>query len=188
MAENRTVDQINLIAAISRELTRQGFKKATVTQLNAVIQAANLVCDAIANPDRPSQAGSGLEAWLLSGDTGLSSLTMAFHLSKALGWDVTPVNIKLGTWTHGCTPGYTPSDPSDLRRCIGLLEAVPDFKPVLPTISGVSPEWAALVAAWDELKQLLEADRLNSKKSKLENYKCYPRMQEVLKGARKAQP
>lgn len=47
-----------------------------------------------------------------------------------------------------------PRDPSDFRRCMGLLEAVPDMRKHLSAMAKVSAVWAALVARWDELERL----------------------------------
>jgi hypothetical protein len=63
-----------------------------------------------------------------------------------------------------------PHDGGDLGRCIGLLEAVPEFRDRLQEMRKVGPEWAALIDHWDELEGMYRTkdDRL------------YERMQEIL--------
>lgn len=71
--------------------------------------------------------------WLLTADTGQSSKAMA---RAVLG-------IPGGT--------HHPYDPSDVARCIGLLDAAPGIKAneaMVQAIAGMSPQWASLVDAW----------------------------------------
>jgi len=51
-----------------------------------------------------------------------------------------------------------PHDGGDLGRCLGLLDAVPEFRKRLGEMKAVGPEWAALVDRWDELEALYRAD------------------------------
>jgi hypothetical protein len=78
--------------------------------------------------------------WLVGENTGQSSKTMAAVLSG--------LPLSEGRSSH-------PYDPSDFRRCVGLLNAVPSLRLKLPAMAAVSPEWAALVKEWDELESLL---------------------------------
>lgn len=50
--------------------------------------------------------------------------------------------------------GPTPADPSDLNRCLLLLEAAPEIRESFPTIAAHSPQWAALIARWEEVEAL----------------------------------
>lgn len=87
--------------------------------------------------------GKQLNEWLRSGNVGLSS--------KAIASKMTGINfVKTEIWglPH-------PSDPSDFKRCVDLLIAVPEFKDRLDEMKEVSPTWAALVDNWDELERLL---------------------------------
>lgn len=52
----------------------------------------------------------------------------------------------------------TPSDPSDLRRCRALLEAVPEFAARLDEMATVSTQWAKLCAAWSGLCALMDEE------------------------------
>lgn len=75
--------------------------------------------------------------WITSDDTGLSSQAIWTHMTGGANWP----------WGY---PHY-PHDPSDLGRCLRLLEAVPEWKPRIAEMAERGPEWAALVARWDEL-------------------------------------
>lgn len=76
--------------------------------------------------------------WMAFGETGCSSLAIV-------------------QGTTGIPTGRqdTPSDPSDLRRCVQLLEAVPALRQRLHLMRSVSPGWAALVDAWDDITETL---------------------------------
>ncbi|MEL3893148.1 hypothetical protein [Pseudomonas aeruginosa] len=50
----------------------------------------------------------------------------------------------------------TPSDPSDLGRCLRLLELVPEWKARISEMAIHGREWAALVSHWEELHQLMD--------------------------------
>ena len=74
--------------------------------------------------------------WLLTGKTGASSKCIAAHLTG-----------------NECDGNY-PSDDGDFGRCVGLLGAVPEFRPMLPKMAEVNRYWAALVKEWDALEAL----------------------------------
>jgi hypothetical protein len=76
-------------------------------------------------------------AWIVGGDTGLSSKAIWAHMMGA-------PNPRFG-WSH-------PSDPDDLGRCLRLLEEIPEWKPRLPEMAARSKKWAALVASWDRIE------------------------------------
>ena len=76
--------------------------------------------------------------WLIRGDIGLSSKTMAAWLA-------------FGTIFEG---GHHYShDPDDFDRCLRLLEAVPELRPLLPKMAALSPIWEALIKHWDEIER-----------------------------------
>lgn len=79
--------------------------------------------------------------WLASGERGLSSETIFQHL--------TGVKVIKDHWESRFP--FTPSDPADLRRCRLLLEQVPELAPRIGEMATASPEWAGLVARWDEI-------------------------------------
>jgi hypothetical protein len=81
---------------------------------------------------------SAATRWLASGERGTSSNTM---FSTLTGVDA----------LSGAHPSH-PYDPDDLDRCLQLLEAMPELRAKLPVMAHVSPEWAALVRAWDAVE------------------------------------
>lgn len=78
--------------------------------------------------------------WLAKGERGTSSETIVAFLWKL------PITGRWGM-TH-------PLDPSDLRRCLLLLQASPETRARLPEMNAVSPEWRGLVERWDELERM----------------------------------
>ena len=82
--------------------------------------------------------------WLAFGERGISSEAIVTHL--------TGVSVS----RYGSM--YEPLDPSDFRRCEQLLRQVPLARLVFPAMSEVSPAWARLVDAWDELVALAESE------------------------------
>ena len=81
-----------------------------------------------------------VNAWLQDGERGISSEAI---VSKLAG-----INIS-GKWGL-----LAPCDPSDFKRCMDLLKAVPEFRPRLQEMSEVSEYWKLLVKNWDELDRL----------------------------------
>jgi hypothetical protein len=47
--------------------------------------------------------------------------------------------------------GGHPSDPSDLGRCLRLLELFPEWKPRVSEMAAYGAGWAGLTARWDEI-------------------------------------
>lgn len=81
---------------------------------------------------------SRLAEWFASGDTGTSSETMALWLSSK-------VKCRWGA--------STPSDPSDLGRCLRLLERIPEWKARVSEMAECSRDWARMVRYWDQIAQ-----------------------------------
>ena len=78
----------------------------------------------------------------LTGRSGTSSRTMlAVFLSLPLD--------------HGSSP----SDDGDFGRCVALLDAVPEWRPLLPRMASVSLEWRLLVHDWETLEKLHRTGR-----------------------------
>lgn len=75
--------------------------------------------------------------WLAGGDSGMSSKAICYHM--------------LGMKSDGSFP----LDPSDLGRCLRLLELFPEWKPRIGEMARYSPYWAALVERWDELAEMM---------------------------------
>lgn len=87
-----------------------------------------------------------LRRWLGSGERGISSNCIVEHLTgvPALG--------------SRSAFGHHPHDGDDLRRCMLLLEAVPELRSEMPRMASASKEWAALVPHWEELIDLLKRE------------------------------
>lgn len=81
--------------------------------------------------------------WLANGETGNSSQTIAF----------TVLGIKFNHANH-------PYDPADFRRCMELLDAVPELRERkhMKKVAALSDEWKGLVARWDEIEALLREE------------------------------
>lgn len=88
-----------------------------------------------------------LVEWLQRGDRGVSSETIVEVLEGL------PIGTLVGRNTGRC-----PQDPSDFRRCVLLLRAVPSYRARLGELASVSPGWAALVEHWQELEDLLSEE------------------------------
>lgn len=63
-----------------------------------------------------------------------------------------------------------PHDGGDLGRCIGLLDAVPEYRERLAEVKTIGSEWAALIDHWPELEARWRRD----------DDKLYDRMREIL--------
>lgn len=135
------LSQINLISAISTEIEKQipGIP-AEPRYMNAIIKAANLVCDEFKKPLVKASEDMGLAAWLASDDVGLSSKYMASVLSEQF-----------------YASNNYPRDPADLGRCIRLLVAVPELASQLHEMKACSPQWSAVIDNWEKWKDLYEA-------------------------------
>ena len=109
-------------------------------------------------------AEAALRNWLISGHTGVSSLTIAHVLSRT-------ASPRYGA--------HVPLDPSDFGRCLGLLTAVPEFAGRLKEVAAKYPEWAPLVREWDNLKELYYEELPYGTAPKL-----YERMQDLIEEGR----
>jgi hypothetical protein len=74
--------------------------------------------------------------WAASSSTGASSLAL--------------LKVMLGDRPK--TSFCYPHDGSDLGRCIGLLDAVPEYRERLAEMKAIGKEWAALIDHWPELE------------------------------------
>ncbi|WP_319780031.1 hypothetical protein [Maridesulfovibrio sp.] len=111
-----------------------------------------------------------LTQWLDNGRRGVSSNAIATRLSG------------IGCGAESPFGNY-PHDPSDFLRCEKLLDAVPSFRDRLDEMREESPEWAALVDAWEEIRFLIDLDRTETPERAPRAYK---RMHEICEGAREA--
>lgn len=135
------IDQIDLLAAIWKELARQGIEGTIPRIINATIAAANDIIAECARDPVMATENMCLDAWLRSDDTGLSSMYMASRLSGR----------------NNKKYGY-PHDPDDLGRCIRLLVACPELKEQLPKMESWGQHWKALYSKWDELTSLFNEE------------------------------
>lgn len=100
--------------------------------------------------------------WAASGETGVSS--------KAI------LGVMVGTppKSRFCYP----HDGGDFGRCVGLLDAVPEYRDRLIEMKAICPEWAALVDHWTELEVMYRTKD-----------KClYKRMKQILDPIENANP
>ena len=84
-----------------------------------------------------------LSDWLAYGERGLSSNAIAF---VALGHEPKGQLLK-----H-------PFDVADLRRCLILLEKVPECREAVGVLAKASPQWAMLWGIWDALASNLREE------------------------------
>lgn len=75
--------------------------------------------------------------WITGGYTGLSSEVL---------W-----SFLVGVVPRHCAH---PRDVDDFGRCVCLLLRVPGWRERIHSVAVLSPEWATLVAIWDELERL----------------------------------
>lgn len=94
--------------------------------------------------------------WSLSDNVGSSSLAIARNM---LGMD------------QGTFGADYPADGGDLRRCVALLDAVPEWRVRLPEMGMHSRAWASLVENWSELEKAARAH----------HSKLYDRMRDILR-------
>ncbi len=115
------------------------------------------------DPELPDDIAAA-RAWVRTGEHGNSSLAMCMALYEI---------PELGSGSSRANP----HDPSDFRRCVLFLEAVPSARPRLHELAGLSVQWSRLVEHWEELEALYQQER-GKKKAPL----LYQRMKEVLAG------
>jgi len=108
---------------------------------------------------------SAAREWLATGRQGTSSLTI---FSRMTGKEIERED-------H-------PHDPDDLCRCRRLLDEVPEFQPRLPEMAAVSPVWAGLVSAWDELCVLMDEEAPDWRVGKGRTPKTNTRMKAIIEG------
>lgn len=106
--------------------------------------------------------------WLLWGARGESSMTMA---AVALGGDGLQYHKRYNSKFAG---PRAPLDPADFQRCHMLLEDVPEIREDFDAIARACPEFAPILACWDELAAIYESER-----DLREAPKLYARMQEL---------
>jgi len=81
-----------------------------------------------------------VQEWLMSGDTGISSKVI---LSFMTGLKLPKKDYS--NWPH---------DPSDLGRCVRLLDRFPEWRPRLPEMASAYPAWKPMLDNWAEMERL----------------------------------
>ena len=77
--------------------------------------------------------------WIVGEDTGLSSISIWAHMMGVEPED-----------------GFTsPSDPSDLGRCLRLLRSFPEWDQRISEMADCGHGWRAIAPHWRELEQLM---------------------------------
>ena len=104
--------------------------------------------------------------WLALGERGISSEAIAL---TSLG--VQPIGYR-ASWPH---------DPGDLRRCLLLLEKVPESREKgLLVLAKRCSKWAALMNVWDRLSETLRSEIGETLPQYGSAPKTYALMQEAL--------
>jgi len=153
VALTRTAGDGAVLSADLAQLAGVQFAWGDPTNVDAL--TARLRAERLADLAAAKQQGAPLHGdlsdaarrWLAVGEQGLSSCSMFWRLTG-----VKPDYI--GDQRH-----YDhPHDPDDLRRCLLLLDQVPEFKGRVREMIGCSREWGALAQAWDDLVATLESE------------------------------
>ncbi|EBI7575638.1 hypothetical protein APP39_002229 [Salmonella enterica subsp. enterica serovar Minnesota] len=96
--------------------------------------------------------------WQTKGHVGISSATMA---SIALGLEK--------SFYHGRFDA--PSDPADLRRCMMLVDEIPEIKDSFPLIAKKVKRFSPILREWDSLIALLKLELKRPDKRAQKTYK-----------------
>lgn len=119
--------------------------------------------------DNPPLALESFAAWLANGDVGLSSLAVVQRL--------TGVRMTAnGTRRAGCFE--TPLDPGDVRRLLGLFDAVPQVRAYWSLMGDVSDAWARIVEHWDELEKTYRTEERNPSGCSPKTYRMLKKLKE----------
>jgi len=75
--------------------------------------------------------------WLATGETGVSSRAIAFQMCG-----IEKENL---FYTY-------PFDPDDFKRCLKLINLIPEIRPRLDEMRPISIEWDAIIEHWREVE------------------------------------
>ena len=107
--------------------------------------------------------------WLATGEKGISSEAIAFKMAG-----VVPGNKR--SWpTH-------PYDPSDFKRCLKLVNFIPEIRSRLDEMRSISREWNAIIEHWKEVEECFMgevAEWLTDEHSNKRAHKTYILMRKV---------
>lgn len=119
--------------------------------------------------------------WLATGERGISSNAMFQVIlgvpALSSPWDTVPYG--------------NPEDPDDFRRCLLLVESVPEVKQYLKDMKYCSKMWSDLIDHWDELCDIFKKECPDWKNRFCKEVSCektYNRMREIIEKAQKEQP
>ena len=82
-----------------------------------------------------------LAQWFATGSVGTSSKAIALWLSAGVRGD------------------GPPSDPSDLSRCLALLDAIPEWKDRVGEMASAGERWVPFAERWAELVALFNEEK-----------------------------
>lgn len=133
-------------------------------ELDATIEQRDHLSEVVLGLEEKNSYMTRAIRWLFGPDTGASSVTLCC--------------VMLGVIPKGA---YYPHDPSDFGRCARLLECIPEWKPRIHEMASVSPKWASLVKAWDQITETMEKEvGIDWRKGKSAPY-TYELIQKTLK-------
>ncbi|EGT4383752.1 hypothetical protein SMZ82_002374 [Cronobacter malonaticus] len=96
--------------------------------------------------------------WQANGEVGISSATLA---SIALGLKKNIYSNHFGA----------PHDPADFRRCMLLVEQIPEIRDHFPEVARKVPKFKAILKEWDSLVELLKHEMKQHGNRAPETYK-----------------
>jgi len=89
-----------------------------------------------------SEEAKKIMEWLMSDDTGLSSVSICAHMTGA----------------KTMQGRRYPSDPSDLGRCLRLLERFPEWESRINEMAVYGTGWIGLVKHWDKISAMMKEE------------------------------
>ncbi|EJG0621851.1 hypothetical protein [Vibrio parahaemolyticus] len=133
-----SIDQMSLVNAINKELSRQCPDMPFCPSIfNTAIKAAKLVVEECAREPVKVREGMSISEWFECDDTGTSSKYMAYVID--------------GGTTRLPIQGYSyPHDADDFGRCLRMVRALGFEKKVFLMLT-TGHEWREIASHWDEL-------------------------------------
>ncbi len=137
---------VDELLALSKLWKTQGFKFMSSSIAERLGAAIAVVRDEAGEKKWQSEIGIDFDGpdWLLSGDTGTSSMTI--------------YSVMSGRGSPRGGRGDAPYDPADFGRCYRLLKRYPEWVPKLQRVADAYPIWRGLVTHWQELCSLYESE------------------------------
>lgn len=154
-----TLHPQDLVAMLNNSGLKQGWKAVPVPPTPTMKKAGALASHS---------AHQRLIQWLLSDDTGESSIAIAKCLAGIDDLEETEY-ARLAT----------PMDVYDFGRCYRLLKLIPEFRSRIHELGERSAQWAALVDSWEELEGLYASDRKTCRQRIREIRKAVPEPGEI---------